>query len=111
MNPYGPAASRRQRGPDVLVAYYASFANDLEVHAMSSGWGGYRIAPSRYGSARVEEVVVGTLVVEVIDARSGATIWRGTVSREIDVKASPEKREKNIDKAAEKLFKHYPPTT
>jgi hypothetical protein len=98
-------------GPDVLVAYYASYANDLEVHAMTSGWGGYRFAPSRYGSARVEEVLVGTLVVEVIDARTGSTIWRGTVEREIDVKASPEKREKNIDKAAEKLFKHYPPAT
>jgi hypothetical protein len=97
-------------GPDVLVAYYASFANDLEVHAMTSGWG-YRFAPSRYGSARVEEVLVGTLVVEVIDARTRSTIWRGTVEREIDVKASPEKREKNIGKAAEKLFKHYPPTS
>ena len=99
------------RGPDVLVAYHAVFARDLEVHAMSSGWGGYRLAPSRTGSARVEEVVVGTLVVDVIDARTGATLWRGVVSREIDVKASPEKREKNIDRATEKLFKHYPPAS
>ena len=30
-------------------------------------------------------------------------------SKEIDVKASPEKREKNINRAAEKLFKNYPP--
>jgi hypothetical protein len=98
-------------GADVLIAYHAVFARDLEIHAMSSGWGGYRVGPSRSGTARVEQVVVGTLVIEVIDARTGSTIWRGIASREIDVDASPEKREKNIDKAAEKLFKHYPPTT
>jgi hypothetical protein len=93
---------------DVLIAYHAVFARDLAVHAMSSGWGGYRFAPSRSGSARVEQVVVGTLVVEVIDAKTGSTIWRGMTTREVDVQASPEKREKNIDKATEKLFKHYP---
>jgi hypothetical protein len=95
---------------DVLVAYHAVFARDLAVHAMSSGWGGYRFAPSRSGSARTEQVLVGTLVVEVIDAKTGATIWRGMTTREVDVNASPEKREKNITKATEKLFKHYPST-
>jgi hypothetical protein len=96
---------------DVLIAYHAVFARDLAIHGMSSGWGGYRLAPSRSGSARVEQVVVGTLVVEVIDAKTGSTIWRGIATREVDVNASPEKREKNIDKATQKLFKHYPPTT
>jgi hypothetical protein len=95
--------------PDVLIAYHAAFAENLEVHALSSGWGGYRFAPGRSGTARVEEVLVGTLVVDVIDARSGSTLWRGTASREIDVKASPEKREKNVNRATEKLFKNYPP--
>jgi Domain of unknown function (DUF4136) len=101
----------RRDGADVLIAYHAVFARDLQIHGMSSGWGGYRVGPSRSGTARVEQVVVGTLVVEVIDARTGSTIWRGIASREVDVNASPEKREKNIDKAAQKLFKHYPPTT
>jgi hypothetical protein len=96
-------------GPDVLVAYHAVFARDLAIHAASSGWGGYRFAPNRTGSARVEQVLIGTLVVELLDARTGATLWRGTASREINVKASPEKREKNIGRATEKLFTHYPP--
>ena len=63
------------------------------------------------GTARAEQVVVGTLVVELIDAKTGSTIWRGIATRDVDVQASPGKREKNINKAAEKLFKHYPPTT
>jgi hypothetical protein len=96
---------------DVLIAYHAVFARDLAIHGMSSGWGGYRLAPARSGTARVQQVVVGTLVVELIDAKTGSTIWRGIATREVDVRANPEKREKNINKAAEKLFKHYPPTT
>jgi len=36
-------------------------------------------------------------------------MWRGTASKEVDAKASPEKRDKNINKAAEKLFRNYPP--
>ena len=30
-------------------------------------------------------------------------------SKEINVSASPEKREKEINKAAQKVFKNYPP--
>jgi hypothetical protein len=32
-------------------------------------------------------------------------------TRDLDVKATPEQREKNINKAVEKLFKHYPPAS
>jgi hypothetical protein len=95
--------------PDVLVAYHASFNRNLQITGFSSGWGGYRFAASRSGSARAEEILVGTLVVDLVDAKSKTIVWRGVASREVDVKASPEKREKNINKAAEKLFKHYPP--
>ena len=100
-----------REGADVLIAYHAVFARDLAVHGMSSGWGGYYLAPTRSGSARVEPVIVGTLMVEVIDATTGSTIWRGIATREVDVDAAPEKREKNIDKATQKLFKHYPPAS
>jgi hypothetical protein len=30
-------------------------------------------------------------------------------TREVDVKADPIKRERNINRAAERLFKNYPP--
>jgi hypothetical protein len=95
---------------DILVAYHAAFSTNLEVNGFSSGWGGYRFGPARSGSARVEEILVGTLVVDIIDARTGTILWRGIATKELDVNASPEKRDKNINKAAEKLFKKYPPS-
>jgi hypothetical protein len=36
-------------------------------------------------------------------------VWRGAVSKTIDPNAKPDKRQKNIQKAIEKLLKNYPP--
>ena len=95
--------------PDVLIAYHASFDRNLEINA--SGFGGYRLAGPRSGTARVEEFVVGTLAVDMVDAQTRNIVWRGVASKELDAKASPEKKEKGINKAAEKIFKNYPPAS
>jgi hypothetical protein len=52
--------------------------------------------------------VVGTLAIDMVDAETRNIVWRGMATQELDAKASPEKREKNINKAAEKIFKNYP---
>jgi hypothetical protein len=92
---------------DVLVAYHASFDKNLQINAFGSG---PRIG-MRTATARVEEIVVGTLAIDVMDAQSQNIVWRGIATKELDANASPEKREKNINKAAEKIFKNYPPAT
>jgi hypothetical protein len=94
---------------DLLVAYHASFDKNLQINASSSGWGPYGLGGSRFASARAEEILVGTLVVEMVDASTHSIVWRGLASTDVNVKASPEKREKNIHRAAEKLFRNYPP--
>ena len=94
--------------PDLLVAYHASFDKDLQITGFSSGWGGYRFPANRSGTARAEEILVGTLAVDLVDAATGTIVWRGMATKEVDVKANPERREKNINRAAEKLFKNSP---
>ncbi len=89
---------------DLLVAYHVGVNKDLEV---TGSYAGYR--PGRWGSARVQEVMVGMLVVDIIDPKTETVIWRGVATKDLDTDAKPEKREKNINKAAEKLFKNYPP--
>lgn len=95
--------------PDVFVAYHASFNKNLEINGFSSGWAGYRFSPHRVGYARVDQILIGTLVVDLVDAKTRTIVWRGAATKEIDTKASPEKRERNIYKAVEKLFRNYPP--
>jgi Domain of unknown function (DUF4136) len=94
---------------DLLVAYHASFNRDLQINGFNTGWGGYRFGPGRTGTARVDQIVVGTLVVDMVNAKTKTIVWRGVATKDIDTKASPEKRDKNIKKATEKLFKNYPP--
>jgi hypothetical protein len=99
----------KSANPDVLVAYHVSFDRDLQINGFSSGWGAYRWGGNRTGTARAEEITVGTLVVDMIDAHSKTIVWRGTASKDVDEGANAARRDKNARKAMEKLFKNYPP--
>jgi hypothetical protein len=96
--------------PDVLVAYHASFEKNLEISGSTHGWGPFGLGGDRLGSARVQAVLVGTLVVDIADARTGAIVWRTLASSDIRATDKPESRDKKIAKATEKMFKNYPPT-
>lgn len=78
------------------------------MNASSSDLGPYRWG-NRVGSARAQQVTVGTLFVILRDASTQAVVWRGAATADINAKASPERRDRNIAKATEKMFKHYPP--
>ena len=95
-------------GPDLLVAYHATFDRNVRINAYSTGFA-YRFVGSRSTTANVEEILKGTLIVDLIDARTKTIVWRGIASKEIDVRADPAKRDRNINRAAEKLFNRYPP--
>jgi hypothetical protein len=51
--------------------------------------------------------MVGTLVVDIFDAKTKALVFRGTASDEISDK--PEKNIKKVEKASAKMFKDFPP--
>ena len=96
------------RNPDVLVIYRVGLTQELEVNAHDNRWALPHGGPSW---ARVERVPVGTLVVGMIDAKTRSMVWRGAASKDLDLGASPEKWEKNLNKAVEKMFKRYPGAT
>lgn len=95
--------------PDVLVAYHASFDQNLRIDAFSTGWGPFGLGPDRSGSATVQKILVGTLVVDIIDARTNTLVWRGMASGDIKPNDKPEQRDKKLGKALEKMFRNYPP--
>ena len=55
----------------------------------------------------VRRYTQGTLVIDIWDTRTNDLLWRGTVTDIIS--DNPEKNEKKMKKAMEKLFKKYPP--
>jgi hypothetical protein len=52
---------------------------------------------------------VGTLVIDMADAKKNQLAWRGMGVKEVDTQAKPEKRDKSINNAVKKIFKNYPP--
>jgi hypothetical protein len=87
--------------PDMFVSYYASTKEEVEIREWGYGrWGMNR-------SVDVYKVLVGTVIVDLIDAAENKLFWRGVASDTVSDK--PEKNEKKINKAAEKMFKEFPP--
>jgi uncharacterized protein DUF4136 len=95
--------------PDVLVAYHATFDRNLEITGSATGgWGPFGLGTG-WGSATIQPVVIGTVIVEISDTNKGAIIWRSFATSDVRAGDKPESRDKKIAKAAEKMFKNYPP--
>jgi len=69
------------------------------------GWGG--MGGMGTATTTTSEYLVGTLVVDIFNAKSKALLFRGTATDEISDK--PEKNIKKMDKASNKMFKDFPP--
>ena len=95
--------------PDVLVSYHASFDKNLEITGSARGLGPFGLGGDRWGSARVQPVLVGMLVVDISDVRTRAIVWRSLASSDIRPADKPESRDRKIAKATDKMFKNYPP--
>jgi hypothetical protein len=65
-------------------------------------WGGFGTA-----TTTVDTYNVGTLVVDVFDARNKNMIWRGSASDTLSSKS--DKNIKELDKGVNKMFNHFPP--
>ena len=65
------------------------------------GWG------EGMATTTVENIAIGTLVVDMFDTPTKKLIWRGTATDALSDK--PEKNEKKLEKAVEEMFKHFPP--
>ena len=73
------------------------------------GWGWRRFGGGGFGEATTttETYKVGTLVVDLFDAKTKQLIWRGTSSDTLS--NNSDKNIKNLDKGVDKMFKKFPP--
>jgi uncharacterized protein DUF4136 len=96
--------------PDVTVVYHIAFDKKQDITTFNTGGGGYRWGGG-WGTTdvRVNEILVGTLVIDIADANKGDLAWRGIGVKEVDVQAKAEKRDKNINSAVAKILKNFPP--
>jgi hypothetical protein len=100
---------------DLLVGYQAGVQQEKEFSSYTTGGspgfrgGWYGAGGMSTTSGSTSTILIGQLAVDMYDAAAQKIIWRGLASKTIDQKAKPDKQQKNLAKAMEKLLKNYPP--
>ena len=92
---------------DLYVSYQVAVNQERQWNAYGGGMG-WRMGGGM-GTATSSTINIGTLGVDVYDPAARLLVWRGSATKTLDARASPEKRQKNIDKAVTKLLKNFPP--
>ena len=92
---------------DAVVMINGATEKKKDLNTFYSGYGGYRYGGMGTSSTTVTEFTVGTMVVDIFDAKTKQLIWRGIGSDELSDKA--DKNHKKIVKATADMFKKFPP--
>src|SRR5688572_13274689 len=114
----GKGLTKAASDPDVFVVYHMAFDKEKDISTYSSGYGG-GYGPYGWGwgggwaggstTTQVRDILIGSLVIDIADAKKKQLAWRGMGTKEVDMQAKPEKRDKSISNAVKKIFKNYPP--
>ena len=111
--------------PDFVIATHFGKENKVDI----TNWG-YTYAPSGYyrgygyrhpgnygyagsyastGGVSVYEYEQGTLILDVVDAKTKKLIWRATAKAIISPASTPEKQTEKIKDAVQKILENFPP--
>jgi hypothetical protein len=92
---------------DLLIGFQVSIDQEKQWNAygMRGGprWGG------GMATAQQSTISTGTLVLDMYDPSTKQLVWTGRVSKTLDSSANQGKKQKNLDKAIQKLLKNFPP--
>jgi hypothetical protein len=99
---------------DFKVGWHASVEGQVDVSTVNNyyGYGGSAWGAgggNAYTDTYVREYKQGTLILDVVDARTDELVWRGTAQAEVSMSDDSEKRERRIQLAVEKLLRDFPP--
>ena len=99
---------------DTMVVLHGATEKQKTLNTFYSGMGGYGYGYRGFGmggmgsaTTTTSEYLVGTLVVDIFDAKSKQLLYRGIATDELSDK--PEKNVKKMAKASAQLFKDFPP--
>lgn len=100
---------------DLVIGYQVSIGAEKEYTtydpgwAYGPGWGWYGYSGGGFTTTTSTTITTGQVDLDVYDFGQKQLVWRGTASKTLDMKAKPEKRQKNIRKGVAKLLKNFPP--
>ena len=91
---------------DLFIGYQVSINQQTQWNAYGTGglrWGG------GMGTATSSTISIGTLVLDMYDPSTKKLVWTGRATKTLDPGANQQKKQKNLDKAMQKLLKNFPP--
>ena len=102
---------------DFLVGYHVAVQGRIDVNSVNSYYRhGPADAPWHYpgliGVAADPYTTFfeeGTLIIDVVDARSRRLVWRGTAQAEVNRTATREEQDERVREAVRKILREFPP--
>jgi hypothetical protein len=104
-------------GGDASVSAFASTREQPQINTFYDGfgggwgWRGFRggggLGGTGFSTTSVDNIAIGTLVVDIFDSHTKMLIWR-TVATDT-LSGNPEKDEKKLANTVQDMFKHFPP--
>lgn len=97
--------------PDLWVVLHTRLKNDRQITSYNAGWGWgwHGWGGGGISTARIYDVPVGTLIVDLVDTKEKELVWRGMASRDVGTSETPQERAEVTQKAIDKLFEGFPP--
>lgn len=113
------AAKGYRRAPtgegDFGVGYHTAIEGKLDVRTIDTyygygpGWGHYGGLGGMGTETYVDQYDQGTLLLDVVDARTHRLAWRGSASARVVEGLQPEERAARIRKAVDEMLAKFPP--
>lgn len=103
-----------QDDANLYIGYQVGIGQEKQVNAYNTGGAGWGYG-ARWGggmgmaTATTSTINIGTLVLDMYNPAEKQLVWRSKATKTIDENAKPDKRQKNMAKAAQKMLKNYPP--
>src|SRR5262245_23111265 len=98
--------------PDAYVFARRSFRVEQVLYGPSGwgpyGWGWYGWGWGSGGPWYTQDIIRGTLIVDLVDADTGALLWRGLREKTVHQHDKPTKRTEEVYEDVGKIFKKYP---
>jgi len=104
--------------PDFMIAEHMGAEEKVQINNWGYAygpydgyWGGHWGRGGSGASRGVSEYRYeeGTLILDFVDAETNKLIWRGAAKAEIDRTNTPEKKDKLVAEAVQKILKSFPP--
>jgi hypothetical protein len=110
---------RDDQHPDVYIVSHRTYKMDYTYYGPYGWggpywWGGYYAGYypgwgwGGYGGGYAYEWLVGTLTVDMQDAKTGELLWRGLDTHTVHQSSKPAKRDRRVYDEVKDVFKHFP---